>query len=91
MVRPVTVNGLALPVAVRPPGLEVTVYPVMAAPPLETGAVKEIAASAFPATAETDVGLPGTVDGVTVGSTDGCMEGWVLGCNTGCADGCTVG
>ena len=36
---PVTVIGLAVPVAVIPPGLEVTVYPVIAEPPLLTGAV----------------------------------------------------
>ena len=39
MVSPVTVIGLADPVPVKPPGLEVTVYPVIAEPPLLTCAV----------------------------------------------------
>ena len=33
-VSPVTVNGLEEPVAVNDPGLEVTVYPVIDAPPV---------------------------------------------------------
>jgi hypothetical protein len=41
LVRPVTVQDVLLVVQVRPPGLDVTVYPVMAAPPLEAGAVHE--------------------------------------------------
>ena len=60
MVRPVTVIGLTAPVAVTPPGLEVTVYPVIALPPLD-GAVKLTTAWLFPATAVTAVGAPGTV------------------------------
>jgi hypothetical protein len=36
-------------VAVKPLGLEVTVYPVIEDPPLLTGAVKVIVAWAFPA------------------------------------------
>lgn len=39
MVRPVTVIGLDDPVAVKLPEVEVTVYEVMAAPPLDEGAV----------------------------------------------------
>jgi ABC-type uncharacterized transport system permease subunit len=39
LVSPVTVIGLAEPAPVKPPGLEVTVYPVIAEPPLLTGAV----------------------------------------------------
>ena len=39
-VRPVTVMGLLGPEAVNPPGLDVTVYPVIDAPPLDAGAVK---------------------------------------------------
>ena len=39
MVSPVTVIGLAAPEAVKPPGPEVTVYPVIAEPPLLPGAV----------------------------------------------------
>jgi hypothetical protein len=37
----------------------------MALPPLLAGAVQETAAEPFPATAETPVGAPGTVAGVT--------------------------
>ena len=68
MVSPVTVIGLADPVAVLPPGLEVTVYDVIALPPFEAGAVKLTVACALPATADTFVGVPGTVSaaGVTL-------------------------
>ena len=65
MVRPVTVKGLAVPVAVIPPGLEVTVYPVIAEPPSLTGAVKVTEAWAFPFVAVPIVGAPGTDEGVT--------------------------
>ena len=58
--RPVTVIGDTVPVAVIPPGLLVTVYPVIAEPPSE-GAVNEICADEFPPTAVTDVGAPGAV------------------------------
>jgi hypothetical protein len=54
------------PVAVNPPTLEVTVYPVIAEPPFDTGAVNEIVACPFPLTATTPVGASGTVAGVTV-------------------------
>ncbi len=64
-VSPETVIGDDPPVAVNPPGEEVTVYPVIAAPPLLAGAVKDTAADPLPATAETLVGAPGTVFGVT--------------------------
>ena len=40
LVSPVTVIGDDVPVAVRPPGEEVTVYPVITAPPVFVGAVK---------------------------------------------------
>jgi len=40
LASPVTVIGLLVPVAVFPPGLAVTVYPVIAAPPLFAGALK---------------------------------------------------
>jgi len=53
------------PVPVIPPGEDVTVYTVMADPPSLAGAVKETDAEAFPAVAETPVGAPGTVAGVT--------------------------
>ena len=44
------------------PGFEVTVYPVIAEPPLLTGAVNITVAWAFPAVAVPIVGTPGTVD-----------------------------
>lgn len=62
-VSPLTVMGLALPVAIWPPE-EVTVYPVMVEPPLDAGAEKLTLAEAFPAVALPMVGAPGTVDGV---------------------------
>ena len=65
-VKPVTVNGLAPPVAVKPPGLDVTVYPVIGLPPSEAGAVKSTVACVFPAVAVPIVGASGTVIGVTL-------------------------
>jgi len=62
----VTVSGEEPPVAVNPPGLEVTVYEVMALPPLLTGAEKVIVASPLPRVAVPMVGAPGTVDGVAI-------------------------
>ena len=49
------------PVAMMPPGLDVTVYPVIALPPLFVGATKATLAEVFPAVATTLVGGPGTV------------------------------
>ena len=66
LVSPVTVIGDVVPVAVMPPGLEVTVYPVIAEPPLELGAVNVTVACALPAVAVPMVGAPGTVAGVTL-------------------------
>ena len=63
MVKPVTVIGEALPVPINPPGLEVTVYPVMAEPPV-SGAVNDTVACLLPAVTKTVVGTPGTVAGV---------------------------
>lgn len=40
LVNPVTLIGDDPPVPVKPPGAEVTVYPLTAAPPLLAGAVK---------------------------------------------------
>jgi hypothetical protein len=40
LVKPVTVNGELDPVEVNPPGLDVAVYPVIAALPIFDGAVK---------------------------------------------------
>ena len=61
LVKPVTVSGEFAPVAVKPPGEEVVVYPVMACPPLEDGVVKVIVANASPAVATTLVGGSGRV------------------------------
>ena len=62
---PLTVIGLAVPVPVIPPGLEVTVYPVMARPPLLDGTPNVTEAWAFPFVAVPIVGASGTVVGVT--------------------------
>ena len=43
----------------------VSLYPVIANPPFEAGAVQDTIAEALPATAETPVGAPGTVAGIT--------------------------
>ena len=50
---------------VRPSGTEVTVYPVIGSPPVDAGAIHETRALALPRVATTEVGLPGTVAGVT--------------------------
>lgn len=66
LVKPLTVHDVA-PVVVhwKPPGDEVTVYPVIAVPPLSVGAVQLIDADASPPVAITLVGAPGTVTGIT--------------------------
>jgi len=61
LVKPVTVIGEDAPVAVRPPGEEVTVYPVIADPPVFVGAVKLTEALPLLAVAAIPVGVPGTV------------------------------
>ena len=65
--RPVTVAVVAAPVetAVKPPGEEVTVYPVIAAPPLSVGAVQVIVACVLPEVATTDIGAEDTPTGTT--------------------------
>ena len=60
LMRPVTVTGEAPPVAVTPPGLAVTVYPVIALPPVKAGGVNATVACAFSAFAVPMVGVPGT-------------------------------
>jgi hypothetical protein len=60
-VKLATVIGELAPVAVIVPGDDVTVYDVMALPPLLAGAVKETEACALPAVAVTPVGASGTV------------------------------
>jgi hypothetical protein len=52
-------------VAVLPPGLDVTAYLMIVAPPLLAGAVQVTVALASPAVACTPVGAPGTL---TVGA-----------------------
>lgn len=65
MVNPVTTRGEFAPVAVKPPGEDVTLYPVMTLPPVEVGAVNATLTCALPAVATGLVGAPGTVIGVT--------------------------
>ena len=47
------------------PGDDVTVYWVIAAPPSDVGAIHETPASALPPVADTPVGAPGKVAGIT--------------------------
>jgi hypothetical protein len=63
--------ALVAPVVVawKFPGEEVTVYPVMDAPPFEEGAVQLTLAWALPAVAVTAVGAPGTVGPLLTGTT----------------------
>ena len=66
--KPFTMQLFA-PVVVQrnPPGLDVTVYPVIRAPPVFVGALHETFACPFPAFALTPTGTPGTgADGVAV-------------------------
>ena len=53
------------PVAAAVESVAVTLYEVMAEPPLEAGAVKATVARVLPAVALTVVGRPGTVFGTT--------------------------
>jgi hypothetical protein len=65
LVNPVTVHELVSVVQVKPPGLEVAVYPVMAAPPLEVDAVHDTTDWALAyEVADTLVGALGTVAGI---------------------------
>jgi hypothetical protein len=61
LLKPETVIGDELPVAVAPPGLAVTVYPVIAEPPFSAGAEKDTDAEPLPAVALTLVGASGTL------------------------------
>ena len=74
-VRPVTVqrSGPDVHVHVLPSGVEVTVYPVIALPPLEAGGDHARTACPSPGTAATPVGAPGTDRGVT--GADGLEDG----------------
>jgi hypothetical protein len=58
--RPVTVQDVPVAVHDWSPGDAVTVYPVMADPPLLTGAVQDTDACALPAVGGLMVGAPGT-------------------------------
>jgi len=60
-VRPLIVVLIIDVVAVTLPGVDVTVYPVIADPPLLPGAVQVTVAWPLPAVALTDVGAPGAV------------------------------
>ena len=60
-VKPVTVIGEDVPVAVIPPGEAVTVYPVIADPPVFVGAVKLTVALPLLPLAEILVGAPGAI------------------------------
>jgi hypothetical protein len=61
--NPVITTGDAAPDAVMLPGLDFTVYPVTAALPLDTGAVKVTDACALPVVADTPVGIHGAAVG----------------------------
>jgi hypothetical protein len=67
-VSPVTVSGLAAPLAVWPPfaglvaSVAVTVYEVIADPPSEAGGDQDTVADPFPAAALTPAGEPGATD-----------------------------
>jgi len=65
LVSPVTVIGLDVPVAVTPPGLEVTVYRSIALLPVDAGGVNATVAWALPGVTIPTAGGPGTVTGVT--------------------------
>src|SRR6478672_13444631 len=53
--------GEPAPVPMAPPGLAVTVYPVMTVPPVLAGGVKLTVAAVLPAVAAPMVGAPGTM------------------------------
>jgi hypothetical protein len=59
------VIGLVVPLAVTPPGEDVTMYPVIGAPPFDTGGVNLTTADRGPAAAVPIRGAPGAVAGVT--------------------------
>jgi hypothetical protein len=60
LVKPDTVIGDEAPVPVKPPGLDVTVYPVIALLPVFEGAVKATDAEVLPPVAVGLVGGPGS-------------------------------
>jgi len=63
-VRPATVHEVVAVVHVNEPGEDVTVYELIEAPPLLTGAAHDTTDEAFAfEVPETEVGAPGTVEG----------------------------
>jgi hypothetical protein len=66
LASPETTMGDAAPVPVKPPGVDVTVYPVIGLPPSKAGPVNVTLACALPAVAVPIVGALGTVNGVTL-------------------------
>jgi hypothetical protein len=60
LVKPFTVHEVVVVVQVNPPGDDVTVYPVIALPPLEPGAVQPTTDEVLATIPETPVGAPGT-------------------------------
>jgi hypothetical protein len=71
VVKPVTTIGEDAPVPVTPPGLDVTVYEVIAVPPLLAGAVNvTVALLVVPAVAVPMVGAPGIAKVVTLALDD---------------------
>lgn len=74
MVKPVTTIGEVNPVPVNPPGLDVTVYPVMALPPVEVEAVKVTVACAFPPVAVPIAGILGAEPVIVPVKPVGCVK-----------------
>jgi hypothetical protein len=74
-VNPVTVIGEDVPDAVIPPGLEVTVYPVIAVPPFALGAVNGTETEVADAIVGIPIiGAPGTILGVIETEADEGVE-----------------
>ena len=65
MVRPVTAQLVVAVVHENEPGDDVTVYPVIAEPPVLDGADHETVTEESPNTPDTPLGAPGTVAGTT--------------------------
>ena len=59
LLKPVTVKGELAPLAVNPPGLDVTVYETVPLP-VYAGAVNDTTDCALSTVADTLVGVPGT-------------------------------
>ena len=64
-VRPLTVHEVVAVAHENEPGDDVTVYPVIALPPFDDGAVQETTTEESPNTPDTPVGTLGTVAGTT--------------------------